>query len=556
MPHLKPPFNPSMTSVCSVSLIILNGLFFQACDEESNRSSMMLGGIETTAGESSTLAGNVGGGEQPAGETTAGETTAGETTAGETTAGETTAGETTAGDVVIDETAVCENSIVLNCDTGMIQVHTEQGAPLTNQYSCDDGFTYPGKELLFEFIESEAQNVMIYVRQLEQQFLVNYILFALEGNPTTCNPSLAPCILQQDTLVNDPLQLEYNPSRPLWISLDPRLADHTTMLFEVTVSCSSSACGDGEVNEGEACDDGNLEDQDGCNASCEIENNYRCLGEPSVCILDVNDDCQESFEVSDGVYQGDTRGCQSTYMTISGGCGNQNTLAAPDQSYSITVPANTVIRAHIDTVNESGFRIPKIWLAVDPTQASATCVQSSSETIHWLNGSDTEQTILLNVDGVSETDMGVYQLTIDFLDPPQRPGSSCASPHELSTSGVYQGNTSNDRAPSSNLHGGVGGACVRAGGFWGYNGGADELYRVTLQPGETLTASSTVIGNWDHVLSIHDDCAQLELSCLLWDDYGRGSITNESNAPHDYFIMVGGFYSYSIGEYELEITIE
>ena len=63
MPHLKPPFNPSMTSVCSVSLIILNGLFFQACDEESNRSSMMLGGIETTAGESSTLAGNVGGGE-------------------------------------------------------------------------------------------------------------------------------------------------------------------------------------------------------------------------------------------------------------------------------------------------------------------------------------------------------------------------------------------------------------------------------------------------------------------------------------------------------------
>ena len=34
---------------------------------------------------------------------------------------------------------------------------------------------------------------------------------------------------------------------------------------------SESACGNGELEEGESCDDGNLENSDGCNSSCEVE---------------------------------------------------------------------------------------------------------------------------------------------------------------------------------------------------------------------------------------------------------------------------------------------
>ncbi len=43
-------------------------------------------------------------------------------------------------------------------------------------------------------------------------------------------------------------------------------------------------CGDGLVGMGEACDDGNLTAGDGCSATCTVETNYDCTGEPSVCV--------------------------------------------------------------------------------------------------------------------------------------------------------------------------------------------------------------------------------------------------------------------------------
>ena len=44
-------------------------------------------------------------------------------------------------------------------------------------------------------------------------------------------------------------------------------------------------CGDGilQAGEGEACDDENTNNQDGCSATCEVEEGYLCQGSPSVC---------------------------------------------------------------------------------------------------------------------------------------------------------------------------------------------------------------------------------------------------------------------------------
>ncbi len=537
---------------------------FMACDDSSSDTRLVdqgLAGQELSEDLDSQVIDSGSAGETTAGETTAGEMTAGETTAGETTAGETTAGETTAGETTAGETnsplplQQCEQSIVLNCDFGKQRVDTGLGERAIDQYGCADGFRFPGKELLFEFIEAEAQRISVRARPLIDQYEVSYIMFILEGQMDRCDPQSAMCLEQRDTIINEPIVYDYQPNQPLWFVIDPRLYAEEEMPFELEVICGGAQCGDGALDPGEACDDGNSSSGDGCDETCMTEGGYLCSGTPSVCIQEEVEDCEENIEASQGTYQGDTRGCISDYMTVSGGCGNSSTIAGADQTYSLTIPPNKVLRATIEAVSESGFNIPKMWLGLDPTQLTDTCVQQSSEQIYWLNGSMEEETVWLVIDGVSADDQGAYQLQIDYLSPPERPGSSCASPIEINQSGTYEGDTSGAGLPS-NLHGGVGGECVRTGGFWGYNAGPDELYHVSLQPGQSLSATSSVIGNWDHVLSIHSDCEMLELSCLVWDDYGNASVSNETAETQDYYLMIGGFHTYSSGEYRLNITIE
>ncbi len=481
--------------------------------------------------------------------------TIGEQMAGEQGAGNETVVEPLAGqDIEAVPEKLCPQSVVLNCESGIQQFDTAQGATGIDEYSCGEGFTFPGKELFFEFLESGPQQVQISARQIDTQYSVSYLLFALEGQENLCEPGQAVC-RSQDTLINEPMVVDYEPNTPLWFSLDPRIDANATMRFELEVTCINSHCGDGVIDEQEACDDGNQINGDGCTSACQIEADFLCSGTPSVCVQDSEGDCQETLSVSTGVYMGDTRGCASTYNAISGGCGNQNSVLGADQSYLVEVPANTVIRASLDRVQESGYSAAKLWLALDPSNASNSCVQQSSEELFWLNGSDTEQQIMLIVDGISVDDSGTYRLSIDFLNPPARLGSSCAQAIELGMSGVYMGDTSGAGLPS-NVHGGVGGECIRQGGFWGYNSGPDEVYKVSLEPGQSMSAVTSVSGNWDQVLSIHTSCENLELSCLQWDDYGRGSVTNEGDQAQDYYIMVGGFHSYSAGEYQLELSIE
>lgn len=46
---------------------------------------------------------------------------------------------------------------------------------------------------------------------------------------------------------------------------------------------NARACGNGVIEVGEQCDDRNLQNGDGCNMLCAIENGYQCRGSPSVC---------------------------------------------------------------------------------------------------------------------------------------------------------------------------------------------------------------------------------------------------------------------------------
>ncbi|MEM9861671.1 MAG: DUF4215 domain-containing protein, partial [Myxococcota bacterium] len=60
---------------------------------------------------------------------------------------------------------------------------------------------------------------------------------------------------------------------------------NTTGLFGYFSPYRRPGCGDGIVDVGEACDDGNIDNFDGCDAACEVEDGFLCTGEPSACLI-------------------------------------------------------------------------------------------------------------------------------------------------------------------------------------------------------------------------------------------------------------------------------
>ncbi len=67
--------------------------------------------------------------------------------------------------------------------------------------------------------------------------------------------------------------------------LSASLDDNKIAWYENT----TPTCGNRAVRRGEECDDGNTEDADGCSATCTVESGYACVGEPSLCGLDCNE---------------------------------------------------------------------------------------------------------------------------------------------------------------------------------------------------------------------------------------------------------------------------
>src|SRR5690606_34447546 len=55
---------------------------------------------------------------------------------------------------------------------------------------------------------------------------------------------------------------------------------------DASLNTNVGDCGDGMVSDVEQCDDGNLMAGDGCNTSCDVEDGYACIGEPSECGID------------------------------------------------------------------------------------------------------------------------------------------------------------------------------------------------------------------------------------------------------------------------------
>lgn len=64
------------------------------------------------------------------------------------------------------------------------------------------------------------------------------------------------------------------------VTLRPLRALFLALVIGASVSCEpEDRCGDGVVDEGEQCDDGNGVSDDGCSASCQLDNNLALPGD-------------------------------------------------------------------------------------------------------------------------------------------------------------------------------------------------------------------------------------------------------------------------------------
>ena len=320
-------------------------------------------------------------------------------------------------------------------------------------------------------------------------------------------------------------------------------------------TCYSENCGDGVVVGQEGCDDGNTTDGDGCSAACQTEMGYACTQEPSVCTAAAGQTCEDAPLIEPGVIQAETLGFENTYPVYAGACGNNDNVQGPDRVYRMNVPAHKVLEVEIETLDES-LRYVKAWISDDCDDLINQCLHANGERFSWHNGADEERSVFIVVAGWEAEYEGAFQLTTRFVDPEPVDGATCDNPIVVNASGTYTGDTSN----RINYYTGHGGDCIRTDefggpGFWGYSKGADEVYSVSLEPGQTLSASANP-DSWDHVISIHNSCADLQHSCLVWADDFEIQTTNNSDQTQTYYVVVGGFHSYSTGAYSLSINIQ
>jgi cysteine-rich repeat protein len=61
-------------------------------------------------------------------------------------------------------------------------------------------------------------------------------------------------------------------------------APTATFDYSLQATVTSTSCGDGVLDAGEACDDGNTINKDGCSTLCALEPGFTCAGTPTVCV--------------------------------------------------------------------------------------------------------------------------------------------------------------------------------------------------------------------------------------------------------------------------------
>ncbi len=312
----------------------------------------------------------------------------------------------------------------------------------------------------------------------------------------------------------------------------------------------------------------------------------------------VGDTCGDPIVVPIGgeIYMGSNAAFSNNYDSEVSDC-TGFASEGPDVVYEVFVGAGQDLDAILDVALGASFTDWSIWLSDDC--ASNACLVGEDggnpEELSYTNGTGTDQTIYLIVDGYSPTSIGDYELTIDISDSlcgngvldageecdtldfggalctdgvtpptcvsdctidesscPIPQGDTCGDPIIVpATGGTYVDTT----VGYSNDYDAAASGCT---GF--ASPGNDVVYEVTINDGDTLDASMAddpagVGADWSLWLS--DDCASN--SCLVGDDSGDPEVityTNTSGGTQVLYLVADGFSAFSAGgAYVLDITI-
>ncbi len=76
------------------------------------------------------------------------------------------------------------------------------------------------------------------------------------------------------------------------------LVGTTSWNYRIAFTTDTSFCGDGDITGFETCDDRNRRSGDGCSSTCQVEPNWMCVDEPSICTPEcrTNADCNDGAE--------------------------------------------------------------------------------------------------------------------------------------------------------------------------------------------------------------------------------------------------------------------
>lgn len=151
------------------------------------------------------------------------------------------------------------------------------------------------------------------------------------------------------------------------------------------MTCVEFSCGDGWIDNGEVCDDGNNDPNDGCNTACLVEDDWECIGNPSVCTQSINaeggETCSDAtvINTSSGSligYYGDADNYApadySDQWSIS--CTDHYDASGPDVVYAIELESNANL--HVEVGPQSSADI-SIYLLDTCSPVSTSCVAGS-----------------------------------------------------------------------------------------------------------------------------------------------------------------------------------
>lgn len=247
---------------------------------------------------------------------------------------------TSCGDAVCSTDACVGNCpgaspVVIDCASGTVNGDTAMGTAAIAAYSGCTTLGYPGNEQVFLFQNADAAEVSI--TSTRGAGSGDYDLFLLEAGDGTDACGTADTCLESSrgTSATETVAFVTAPGELYYVAFDLYSVDTETTDFTLDVTCTPVVCGDGVINGDEECDDENTDSSDGCSATCTLEDDAVCEGEPSVCRL---------ITCGDGFVDGDEE-CDDDDMDASDGCSDTCTIetgyaCSGEPSTCVMLPAN------------------------------------------------------------------------------------------------------------------------------------------------------------------------------------------------------------------------